>query len=165
MRRLTSVFVVCVMVLASLPTTAMAAAARPQGGILSGIARGADNAPLPRYTVRVRHAEDGKLAGSTVTNQAGEFMFAKLAPGDYIVEIADASGKIVGMSPAINVPAGAAMSVTVNSTAAGALSAAGKGGFSLFGLGKLASVAVIGAGGALAVAGVVATRDDASPSR
>ena len=47
----------------------------------------------------------------------------------------------------------------------GALSAAGKGGFSLFGLGKLASVAVIGAGGALAVAGVVATRDDASPSR
>ena len=164
MQRLTSLFVVCVMVLASLPSYALAAGAR-RDGILSGIARGADNAPLPKYTVRVRRADDGKLAGTTVTNQAGEFTFTNLAPGDYIVEIADATGKIAGMSPAINVPAGAAVSVTVNATTVGALSAAGKGGFSLFGLGKLASVAVLGAGGALAVAGVVATRDDASPSR
>jgi hypothetical protein len=56
------------------------------------------------------------------------------------------------------------MTVTVNATAA-AIAKAKAGGFSLFGLGPTASVAVIGAATAAAVTAVVATRDDASPSR
>jgi hypothetical protein len=140
-------------------------ARKQQGGTLTGIARGADNAPLPNHCVRVRRADEGRLAGSTKTNQTGEYTFTNLAPADYIVEVDNCDGKILGMSPAVHVPAGGAITVNVTGSAAGALSAAGKGGFSLFGLGKLASVGVIGAGAAIAVAGVVATRDDASPSR
>jgi hypothetical protein len=75
------------------------------------------------------------------------------------VEIVDAAGKVVGLSPSISVAAGATVTVTVGASAAGALAAATGGGLSLLGLGPLASVAVAGAASAAAVTAVVATRD------
>jgi phage baseplate assembly protein gpV len=167
MRRFVSVFVVVTVVAALVPGGAFAAAgrARQQDGTLTGVAQGTDKAPLANYTVRIRRVDDGALAGSTTTNQAGEFTFTGLSQGNYVVEIVDAAGRVVGMSPSLSVAAGSAVSVNVSASAAGALTAGGNGGFSLFGLGPMASVTVLGAAGAIAVAGVVATRDDASPSR
>lgn len=161
MRRLLSGFVAAAMLAACVPAAAFGAVqgAQPQQGTISGVAVGADKAPLPNYTVRIRRVDNGSLAGSTTTSQAGEYTFAGLAPGNYVVEIADAAGRIVGMSPSISVAAGASVSVNVSASAAGALAAGGKGGFSLFGMGPLASVAVLGAAGAVAVTAVVATRE------
>jgi Carboxypeptidase regulatory-like domain len=164
MRRFVSIGLMVMLVASLVPGRAFAGV-KAEGGTLTGVARAADNAPLPNYTVRVRRADDGGLAATTTTNQAGEFTFTGLPQGSYIVEIADAAGKVVGMSPAVAVAAGGSVSVTVGATAAGALTAGSGGGVSLFGLGKLASVTVIGAAGAIAVAAVVATREDASPSR
>ena len=162
MRRFISVVVVLVMVAAAVPAGAWAAvkSAKQADGTLTGVAVGADKAPLPGYTVRVRRVDDGSLAGSTTTNQAGEYTFTGLTPGNYVVEIVDPAGRIAGMSPSISVAAGATVSVNVGASAAGALASGGKGGFSLFGLGKLASITVLGAAGAVAVAGVVATRNE-----
>ena len=167
MRRPVALCVVMLMVSAAFPAGAFGAvnASKQPGATLTGVARGADKAPLPNYTVRVRRVDDGALAGSTTTNQAGEFTFTGLGPGNYVVEIVNAAGKVVGMSPSLAVPAGATLTIGVSASAAGALTAATGSGFSLFGLGQLASVAVIGAAGATAVAAVVATRQDASPSR
>src|SRR5687767_4551752 len=126
-------------------------------GALSGVAQGADKAPLQNFRVHVRNANTGELSGSTTSNQAGQFSFAALKPGNYVVEIVDAAGKVVGLSPSIGVGAGATVTVTVGATAASALAAGTGGGLSLLGLGPLASVAVAGAAGA--VTAVIATRD------
>jgi hypothetical protein len=123
------------------------------------VAQSADKAPLPNYRVHVRNANSGVLAGSTMSNQAGQFTFASLQPANYVVELVDAAGKVVGLSPSLTVAAGATVTVTVGATAAGALAAASGGGLSLLGLGPLASVAVAGAASAAAVTAVVATRD------
>jgi hypothetical protein len=143
------------------------AARQGQGtGSLNGVAHGVDKAPLRNYTVRVRNVADGQIAGSTTSSGAGEFSFAGLQPGNYIVEVVDATGKVVGLSTMIGVTAGATVSVTVSAAAAGAITAAAaSGGFSMFGLGTLGSVAVITAAGVAGVTAVVATRGDASPSR
>ena len=41
----------------------------------------------------MRNANTGELTGSTTSNQAGQFSFAGLQPGNYVVEIVDAGGK------------------------------------------------------------------------
>lgn len=142
-----------------------ASAGKPQGGMVSGVALAADKTPLPNHTVQARRLDDGALAASTRTGEAGEFAFGGLAPGDYVIEIVDSGGRIVGMTPALAVAAGGNISVSVTASAAGALIAGTGGGLSLSGLGKLASFAVVGVAGAMAVRAVVATRDVASPSR
>jgi hypothetical protein len=133
-------------------------AAQQQGGAVEGVAQSVDKAPLPNFRVNVRNANTGDLAGSTTSNQAGQFAFASLQPGNYVVEIVDASGKVVGLSSSISVAAGSTVTVTVGASAAGAIAAASGGGLSLLGLGPLASVAVAGAASAAAVTAVVATR-------
>ena len=134
--------------------------AQSQGqGAVNGVAQSADKAPLPNFRVHVRNANTGELTGSTTSNQAGQFSFSGLQPGNYVVEIVDAAGKVVGLSPSLTVAAGSTVTVTVGATAAGALAAASGGGLSLLGLGPLASVAVAGAASAAAVTAVVATRE------
>jgi hypothetical protein len=126
-------------------------------GALSGVAQSADKAPLPNYRIHVRNANTGELKNSTTSNQAGQFSFTGLDPANYVVEIVDATGKVVGLSPSLAVAAGSTVTVTVGATAAGALAAAPGGGFSFLGLGPVASVAVAGAASAVAVTAVVAT--------
>lgn len=133
--------------------------AQQQSGALAGVARSADQAPMPGFRIQVRNANTGVMAGMTTSNQAGEFSFNSLVPGNYVVEIIDASGRVVGLSPSITVGAGATVKVTVGATAAGALSSAEGAGVRLFGMGPLATVAVAGAASAAAVTAVVSTRN------
>jgi hypothetical protein len=125
-----------------------------QNSALNGVARGADRAPLANFRVNVRNANTAEVAEATISNQAGQFAFASLLPGNYVVEIVDAAGSTVGLSPAIPLSTGATVTVTVGASAAGALASGG--GLSLLGLGPLASVAVGGAGSG--VTSVLATR-------
>jgi hypothetical protein len=136
----------------------MAVVTAQQTGV-AGTAQGADRSPLRNYTVQVRNAGNGAIAGTTTSDSAGQFAFTNLQPGTYVVEIVDSSGRVVGLSPAIDVVAGQTVTVTVSATAAGAITKAAGGGFSLLGLGPLASVAVAGAASAAAITAVVATRD------
>ena len=132
---------------------------KQQAGRITGVARAADNSPVRDCKVRVRNANTGQLSGEEDCDATGAFMFGNLQPGSYVVELVDASGKIIGVSPAINLAVGASVSIKLVASAAGAMTTATGGGFSLFGLGPLASVAVIGAAGAAAVAAVIQTRD------
>jgi hypothetical protein len=172
MRRVLAFGIVVAVALVGMPVGASAAtkataARQGQGtGTLTGVAQGADKAPLSNYTVRVRDVADGQIAGTTFSSGAGEFSFTGLPVGNYVVEVVDAAGQVVGLSPTLAVTAGGAMTVTISASAGGALAAAGAGGgFSLFGLGTLGSVAVLTAAGVAGVTAVVATRGDASPSR
>jgi Carboxypeptidase regulatory-like domain len=172
MRRVLALGIVVAVTLIGMPVgasaaTKAAAARHGEGtGTLTGVARGADRAPLSNYTVRVRNVADGQISGTTLTSGGGEFSFTGLPAGNYVVEVVDASGQVVGLSPTLAVTEGGAMTVSINASAGGALTAAGhSGGFSLFGLGTLGSVAVLTAAGVAGLTAVVATRGDASPSR
>jgi hypothetical protein len=154
MRKTFAVALTAMMTVGALPVTAGA-----QNAAVSGVAQGSDKAPLRNYTVQIRDANTGQLAASTTSNQAGEFAFTALVPADYVVEIVDAKGKVVGVSAKFAVPKGSSVNVTVSAAAAGAISDESTNKFSILGLGPLASVGVIGAASAAGVVAVVATKD------
>jgi hypothetical protein len=158
MRKAVAFMLVLTVALAGAPL----ALAQQETGGLQGVAQNAQKQTLPQVNVQVRGA-DGQLAATGTTNAQGAFSFTGLNPGVYTVEILNAAGQIVGTA-SVTVTAGAVATVSITAAAAGAIGAgAGAGG--LFGLGTIGTVAVIGGAAALTVAAIVATRDDASPSR
>ena len=163
MRRFLSTALVTVMTMAGAPLGVMAS---PQDSIaLKGRAFTASLKELPDTRVQIRDLTTARLVNSTTSTATGEFSFENLKPGDYIVELADASGNVLGMSAPFTLGAARSATVSVVASAPGAVAAGGGAGFSLFGLGPVSSVAVLGAAGAAAVTAVVTTRQDASPSR
>ena len=167
MRKLFAVGLTLAIAAVGMPIGLFAAASARQEqatGRIQCVAKDAAQQNLPGVRVQLR-APNGQLAATDTTDSTGSCSFAGLNPGNYTIEIVDAAGNIVGTSASVAVTAGATTSVTVSAAAAGAIAAASGGGLSLFGLGHLATVVVIGAAGAAAVAAVVATRNDASPSR
>ena len=135
-------------------------------GSLTGTAKDAAQQNMSGVRVQVRPVNGTSLVASGSTNAQGTFGFSALNPGQYVVEIVDAAGNIVGTSGSITVAAGATASVSITAAAAGAIAAAGAAGASgLFGLGTIGTVAVVAGAGAVVTTAVVATRNDASPSR
>ena len=148
------------------PVLAFTVTRASQAGSLSGVARGATQAVLPNQGVQLRNADTGQVVAQTTSSQTGAFTFASVPPGNYVVEIVDAAGRVVGLSSSVVVGSSAVAGVGVMATTGGAIPAASGGGFGILGLGSAASMAVIGAAGiAGTVVAVKAIRDDASPSR
>jgi hypothetical protein len=134
----------------------------PSTGAIQGIAQNSAGHTLPNYTVQLRNLQTGQLSGVTTSNSAGSFSFAGLSPANYVVEVVNQAGVIVGSSAAIPVAAGATASVAVSTTAAaiaGAAAGGAAGGIST-------AVVVTTVAAAAGVAGVVViARRNASPSR
>ncbi|HSL23489.1 MAG TPA: carboxypeptidase-like regulatory domain-containing protein [Vicinamibacterales bacterium] len=162
--------VVALALVATLPVPSAAAIAAPRvrkesTGSVEGIARDAQRQPLARHTVQIRDVQTGQLAGTGTTSSAGQFTFSGIAPGSYVVEVLNAAGQMVGTSAAFRVAAGTVAMVTVTASPMGALRRAGGLGFGLFGLGSAATAAILAGATVGIVVGVIATRDEASPSR
>jgi hypothetical protein len=149
MKRLLALALVVALVLIGLPAP-LAAAATPQAnGQISGVAKG-----LANHTVRVRNVATGQLVATGNTNAEGAFTISGLTQGNYVVEIVDAAGKIVGTSSQISLTA-AAMTVSgVSIGAAGAAAAAAAAGGAGAFFASTAGVVLIVAAGA-GVAGIV----------
>ena len=142
---------------AGLAAAAMGVQGQTTGG-MQGVAKDAVQQNLSGVRVQVR-MPNGQLAAAGTTNAQGSFSFAGLQPGSYTVEVLDAAGNIVGTSASVSVTAGATATVSVTAAAAGALAAGAAGGLSLFGLGTVGTVAVVGGAAALTTVAVVATKD------
>lgn len=139
----------------------------PQGtATLSGTARSSQNIVMSGVRVQLRNVDTGALAGTTTSAANGAFSFTGLTAGNFIVEIVDAAGNIIGVSASMAVAAGAVISgVTVAATAAGTVAAAAAaGGLGAFftSTGGILVLAGVGAG---VGAGIVAANNNASPSR
>ena len=147
-----------------MPLGIAAAGQQATTGGVQGLAQDAAQQNLPGVRVQVR-MPNGQLAATGTTNAQGSFSFAGLNPGSYTIEILDAAGNLVGTSATVTVTAGATATITVTAAAVGAIAAGAGGGLGLFGLGTIGTVAVIGGAAALTTAAIVATKDDASPSR
>jgi hypothetical protein len=114
-----SVFAFTLVISLSGVGSAFAAAQPPaKPASVSGSTANAAGAPLANTVVRLRAADNGSIAASTTSNGAGQFAFSVSEPGDYIIEVVNAKGEIIGSSPVMNVTAGATISgITVRSAA------------------------------------------------
>ena len=111
----------------------------------------------------MRNLKTGDVLGVAVTNDAGTFTFPGLPAGSYIVEVIDATGKVLGTGAPVSVAAGDTATTSV--IAFGFGPAATATGFSFLGMGPLTTLTVLGAAAAASVTAVVSTHPDASPSR
>lgn len=158
--------VVC-LVGSSVPMPA-SAAGMDREGIVTGFAATTAANPLANHPVRLRNVDWGQVAAIASTDRAGSYAFAGLVPGNYIVELMDATGVVIGTSTPISVSTGRptvnGVLVTASATnGAGQAPVAGGGNFFTSTAGKTVMVAA-----AAGVTGIyMATRNtkNASPSR
>jgi hypothetical protein len=156
MRRIVALVLALTFAFHTASTFAVAAAAQGTA-TLSGTARSSSGQPIDNWIAQLRNVQTGQLVGSTKCDAAGAYVFTELNPANYVVEIVNAQGVVVGTSAVTTVAAGA--TVTMSVTAATAV-ASTSGGIST----ALIVTALAAAAGVAAVV-VVANRGTASPSR
>lgn len=152
MRRIAAVALVLAIALYGLPPLALAA---PQSGAIAGVAQASGGAPFANHTARLRSVQTGDVVASTTTDAAGAFEFAAVAPGSYVVEIADAAGRVVGISGVTRVSVGGTEVATITAATpvvGGAISTP-------------LLILLLAAAGAGGIGIWAATKDEASPSR
>src|SRR5438067_6979000 len=166
-KKILAVTMMMAMALMSAPASIVAAQAQAVGTI-SGTATSQSGQSLANMTAQLRNLATKQLVGTTTTYAQGAFSFTGLNPGQFMVEVVNAQGAIVGTTSAITLSAGAmvATGITVTATAAGAIAggAAAAGGLGAFfgtTAGIVAGVAVAGG----ITAAVIAAQSNASPSR
>jgi hypothetical protein len=151
--------------LVALPTTPVAADEDVVGGSVSGVAAHSRGFALGNYTVRIRNVDSGQLAGTTRTDAAGQYSFANLPAGSYVVELTNRNGAVIGTSPVVALARGASVagvSVVPSAAATGAVAdGVGRGNFFRSTSGIVVMAAAVGGIGALAYN----LKDDASPSK
>ena len=180
-KKLFALTTILAVVLMSVPASLYAQVpAQPRNGVINGTAMGPKGEVLANTRVQLRDMKSKQLVGTTTTNAQGRYEFTQLPPSDYVVEIVDRNGAIIGTTALISLTPTAmtAAGITVTATAAGAIAAgaaagaaagtagaaaAAGGAGAFFGTtaGILTAVAVAGG----VTAGVIAAKDDASPSR
>ena len=164
MKRILGVLVAVTLVVVQL------AHAQAQVGVIAGTATGPAG-PLAGVTVNIVNAA-GQVVGSAVTTATGGFSVGGLAAGTFTVNVVGTTGAVISTTTATLAAGAMTATVTVTATAA-ALAGAGvaAGGVAAAGAGTagLSTAAIVGTvaavGGGIAAATVIATNDDASPSR
>jgi carboxypeptidase family protein len=99
-----------------------AAPVTPAPVSINGIAMTSAGQPVANATVRARNLLTGRVVGSTSTTGSGQFVLAGLDSGNYVLELVDAAGQVLGTSSFIYAAAGSTVAATVTATS-GALSA------------------------------------------
>jgi hypothetical protein len=135
-------------------------------GCVNGVAADASKQPLANHTVRLRNVANGQT--TTVTSGAnGSFSFTGVNPGNFVIEIVNASNQVIATSSTVSVAAGATASITVTATMLTGLAAA-SGATGLAGLFTGTSLVVVTAVGVAGIVIAVQTTqndEEASPSR
>ena len=110
LRRVLAAAVVCAGVMLSAGTSLGAGAAAGNADAplttIVGAAWKADNSPIPQAKLRLRNVDTGKVAATAVTNDAGQFVFADVEAGSYIVELISDGGKLLAVSHTITIGPG-----------------------------------------------------------
>jgi len=143
------------------------AAVRSDAAGLNGIATTSNGEPLPNTVVRARNLLTNEIEASTRTSEKGEFAILNLQPGNYVLELVDDDGAIIGTSAFVAATPGAIVQGLTITASGGVLSAAGTTTGWLAALAGTAARGVTAAAAAAGVAGVVVppATPIASPSR
>jgi hypothetical protein len=157
-----------IMVLAAVLALGIATTAfSAQGtGQISGTARDAQDKVLSNVKVQLRNVDTGALVATTRSAASGAFEFKGLSPGNYVIEIVDDDGQIIGVSTSMALAAAGIVSgLTIAASAAGALAGAVAGGSIGAFFSSTGGILLLVGIGAGVSAGVVATTNEASASR
>ncbi len=73
---------------------------------VTGVAWNAANQAISDAKVRLRNVVTGRVVSTAVTDTAGQFAFARVAPGTYLVELLGESGKLLMVGQTFAVAAG-----------------------------------------------------------
>ena len=71
-----------------------------------GSAWNSNNSPIPHARLRLRNVVSGRLEGTAVADENGQFRFANVAPGTYAVELVNESGHILTVGDVFTVDSG-----------------------------------------------------------
>jgi len=142
-----------------------AARQQNQSATVKGDVKNAQGEKLVQNKLRIRNSSTGQIAADLTTDANGSFV-GSVPAGSYVVEIVGADGNVIGLSTVFTVAAGSTATVSVTASAVAAVTAAGAtaGGLSVFGLGTVTSIAVIGGAATAGIIGIKAVKKDASPS-
>ena len=66
----------------------------------------ADNTPVPAGKVRLRNLHTGRVEGTAVTTERGQFTFEKIQRGSYLTEVVDESGKVIAVGQSFRLETG-----------------------------------------------------------
>jgi hypothetical protein len=76
------------------PTSTLATSFGTLATSILGAAWTADNTPIRQASLRLRNIVSGKVQATTIANDTGQFAFANVPPGSYVVELLNASGHV-----------------------------------------------------------------------
>jgi hypothetical protein len=108
-----------------------AAAMAQTVGQISGVATMPSKGTVAGATVQLRDLTTKQVIGTAKTNASGQFVFVVDHPGNFVIEILDEKGNVVGttapvvLAPGAMVVSAIAVSPTAGGAAAGAAGAAG----------------------------------------
>src|SRR5262249_13594494 len=80
---------------------------------VQGTAMTSTNAVLTDAAVRLRDARSGRIVDVTTTDKAGLFVFNRVNPGTYVIELIGSDKSVLAASQLLNVNAGDAISAIV----------------------------------------------------
>lgn len=72
-------------------------------GVVRGVAWTSDNSPIPNANVRLRNIDTGRVVAASETSTNGQFIFAGVARGSYLVELVSDNGKVLAVGPAFGI--------------------------------------------------------------
>jgi len=98
--------------LSSTPPLAPTQAVDAHNGLIAGSAWNADNSGIPGAKLRLRNVSTGKITASTIADQLGQFRF-EAAPGSYLIELVDESGKLLAVGQVFSVDVGESVATFV----------------------------------------------------
>jgi hypothetical protein len=78
----------------------------PDKSVIYGTALDVNAAPLPHAPVRLRNLDTKTIEQTSTTNVLGEYVFVALPDTSYVVEIADAPGRVIAVGDVISTRAG-----------------------------------------------------------
>ena len=154
-RRIQILGVVLAMATAAAPAHLTATSPGVQG-IIRGLATDPCQNPLAGHRVRLRNPQTGADVLAT-TSPAGEFIFAGVATGAYVLEILRDDGAVLGTARTVVGTEVASSSVSIVAAATGVVRCGG--------IRPRTILALTGAAAAGIITAVIALKDEASPSR
>jgi len=77
-----------------------------RGTAILGNAWTADSAPIKNAHLRLRNVTTGKIEANTIANETGQFTFANIEGGAYVVEMVNDSGRLLTVGHVFNIAPG-----------------------------------------------------------
>src|SRR5437016_5451426 len=77
-----------------------------RGTSILGNAWTSDNIPIKNAHLRLRNVTTGRIEANTIANEAGQFTFANIEGGAYVVEMVNDAGRLLTVGHVFNIAPG-----------------------------------------------------------